>query len=684
MLHSIRTKLIAAFLLTILIPISTIGTIVYVTTQSQLSDNFVESTNRELNQVDSRIALYFKTLKENVLLLANDPVMSQAKGSVTSYVNNANKTKSHSLTAGHIEAAIATDFQRYIQAHPKTSSAFLGTQDGGFVVLPDKEMVANYDPRLRPWYKQALEHPKEVLTTDPYVLSGTDTFAISTVAVVKDKQGAPLGVAGVDTSLEELTNELSDIKIGTTGYVMLLFKDGTILADPKHKGNISKNVADLEAKEFADVKNMDAGKFNVQLDKTEYVANLFTSKTTGWKYIAVVEQEELDEGADKIGFIIFLTSTIFAVLAVAVSVMLSLRITKPLNVVVSSLKRISEGDFTEEVSERLLKQKDEIGVLGRSLHMMQSSIHTVILEIKSAATKLSASSEQLNAHVDDTSKTVNSISSRSEDASTGAENQLRATEESSRAMEEMAIGIQRIAETTSMIAESSIDTTSQAEQGNQLVQQAVTQMTDIESSVHQSASIVNQLGERSQEVQQFAVIIKNIAAQTNLLALNASIEAARAGEHGKGFAVVAGEVRKLAEQSADSANEIARVIEHVRMETEQAIEAMAAVSYNVHSGADKVKESGEAFVQILRQIGSITNEIQEASAVSEEMSAGSEEVAASVEDIAKIAKLSTGHAKQIAAAAREQKTGMGSLTEAAEELHQMSQELSQLIERYKV
>lgn len=353
----------------------------------------------------------------------------------------------------------------------------------------------------------------------------------------------------------------------------------------------------------------------------------------------------------------------------------------PIGLLMQAMKRASEGDMKAKV---IIKQKDELGQLAECFNQMIDQNRQMIQSIQQHVDHSISTAEHLSTSVEKTTHQVSRTNLTIREVAAGAENQLRGSEESARAMNEMTIGIQRIAETTSLIAEVTLDTTRQAQEGTQSIHKAVTQMESIKDSVVHSSEVVKTLGDRSTEIVHILDVITGIASQTNLLALNAAIEAARAGEHGRGFAVVADEVRKLAEQSNVSAAQIANLIQEIQGNTQKAITAMGSVSQNVDVGLQVVQEAGNTFKQIAVQISNISEQIQEGSAVAEQMSAGSEEVSASVDDTATIARQSTEYAKRVVSSSEEQLEVMQHLSKSAESLHSLSKELSDLVNKYKV
>ena len=172
--------------------------------------------------------------------------------------------------------------------------------------------------------------------------------------------------------------------------------------------------------------------------------------------------------------------------------------------------------------------------------------------------------------------------------------------------------------------------------------------------------------------------------RTNLLALNANIEASRAGEHGRGFAVVANEVRKLAEQSKDSAKGIAGMIQEIQDFTADTVQAMREGAQEAARGIQAIQKSGDVFGEILSSVQNVAEQIEDVSAASEQMAAGSEEISASIEEMARIAQDSAKITRIVASASEEQKGSVVSVTASSYALSQMAFELRGLVEKFKV
>ncbi|USB33910.1 methyl-accepting chemotaxis protein [Paenibacillus sp. YPG26] len=376
------------------------------------------------------------------------------------------------------------------------------------------------------------------------------------------------------------------------------------------------------------------------------------------------------------------TLVIVAAIAVVLSILFTRSMVRPILTINKQLNEIAEGegDLTKELQ---VKSQDEIGDLATSFNKMLGNLRRMIGQIGTISEQVAASSEELTASAAQTTQATNQITTSIQEVAGGADTQGQGAIESSTAMNEMAVGIQHVAETTSSVTELAMATSREASSGHESLRQVINQMSSIDEAVHNSASVVRDLREHAEEIGKITEVITSIANQTNLLALNAAIESARAGEHGKGFAVVANEVRKLAEQSRDSANQITGLINKIQRDTSLAVDVMDKGTQEVKQGVDVVHVAEIGFNKILQLIEQVADQIQEASAVSQEMSASAEQVSASIDEIAHIAQNSATNIQNVASASEEQLASMEEISAASSALSKMAEELQAQVGQFK-
>lgn len=374
---------------------------------------------------------------------------------------------------------------------------------------------------------------------------------------------------------------------------------------------------------------------------------------------------------------------VFLTLAVFIYLYLNRTITRPIERVAAQMQRIAEGDLARK--ERIhVKSKDEIGVLVDTADRMQQNLRQMVEQISDTATQVAAAAEQLSASAEQTGKSIEHIASAMEQMAAGADKQTHEVQETSRVIHDMSQQLYQIADNTSNMKANAGDMMEKSRTGGRDIKTSGEQMAFIQQNVNELSSVIKNLGERSQQVGQIIEVITDIASQTNLLALNAAIEAARAGEHGRGFAVVADEVRKLAEQSAESAQRITQIIDHIQLETNAAVTSMEKVSQEVTQGIEVVASAGQSFTQIQNAAAEVTKQIEQVTAAIQQMTVGAEHIVQSMNGISKIAVETSANTQNTSAATEEQAASMEEMMASSASLAQMAERLQMLVNNFKL
>lgn len=394
---------------------------------------------------------------------------------------------------------------------------------------------------------------------------------------------------------------------------------------------------------------------------------------------SVNEQNEKDFRVS----IILLISIIVIALIIYLSfssIILNL-ISKPVKEMKALMKKAEDGDLTVQSS---YNSKDEIGALSHSFNEMLNQLKGLIMKVLESSDQVAASSEQLMASAEETNRASEHIAEASTVLASGADTAVKGTESVSISMQEMAMGINNIASSINLVSEHSNTTTEESQKGNIALDRTINQMQSINDTVVSSSMIIKDLGNRSAEIEKIVAVISGISEQTNLLALNASIEAARAGEHGKGFAVVANEVKKLAEESRRSAENITHLIHDIQSNTLNAVASMEACTTEVKDGLNLITETGESFKKILYSAADVSTQSQEVSAAAEQISASVEQMAYSILEISNNAEESSTNSQNVAAGAEEQLASMEEITASAHALAKMAEDLRKMVTVFKI
>ncbi|QRG65161.1 methyl-accepting chemotaxis protein [Brevibacillus choshinensis] len=483
-----------------------------------------------------------------------------------------------------------------------------------------------------------------------------------------------------------------NIDLGENGYFLVLDQTGLEVAHPTLEG---KNVWELKSDDgfyfMQEIikQGMNGGGYtyyNYKLPKSEVVAPKIAysemDPNWGWIVTAGSYMKDYNSKANSIITMIVITIGVCWVLGTFIVLLFTRHISNPIKQISQQVRRITDGDLTAE--PLVIKNRDEIGELGKDFNKMSSTLKHMILQFSGNAHQVAATSEQLLASTEQTSQASDQISNAIQDVSAGAEKQVSSMKDANDFVTEMARGLSEVTNNMQNMSESTSHASQLSQSGNEVIRNTITQMNLINEKVLFSANVVNTLGNQSNEIGNIVSIITEIAAQTNLLALNAAIEAARAGEQGRGFAVVADEVRKLAEQSGAAAGQIRTLIQEIQNGTQKAVEAMNGGTTAVSDGLVLANHAGSAFIEILRAVEDVYTQTKEVTEAVNQIHVGAQSMVGSIDDISHVTEISAELAQTVAASAEEQLASMDEITAAAHTLSKMAEELQGSLSNYKV
>ena len=401
------------------------------------------------------------------------------------------------------------------------------------------------------------------------------------------------------------------------------------------------------------------------------------------------QENELDKDSQRtkqttssIQLFVIILSVVTIVVAMAIAIFISRLITEPIKIASQSIDRIANGELN--VDEIKVKNRDEIGSLIQSLNKMVKDLRNVVGQVRTSSTQLASSSEELAASAEQSTLASEQVAQISQTNSAGIEKQLLGFNEVANSVSEMVANIHEITKSSEEMYTVTEQASTLTISGEQTVENVVHQMNEISLSVKHASSSIQQLEARSNEISDIISIITNITEQTNLLALNAAIEAARAGEHGKGFAVVADEVRKLAEQSKRSAEQIHNMIGMIQKETDQAVHAMEVGNKQVIMGLEDTKEARIAFANIAQTIGHVTGKVGNVTTLLEKLSTLSDQINVVIQEVKDISEKSVTAIEESSAATEEQLATMEEVTASSTSLARLAEEMQSVVSRFKL
>ncbi len=423
--------------------------------------------------------------------------------------------------------------------------------------------------------------------------------------------------------------------------------------------------------------------------------------------VAVLEKqlhESMTEQANTIELYLVLVVLVFIIIMFIVSIKIISSITGPISLLTAISAKVAEGDLNagnlvvhHAQDHMLAASKNEVDIMSNAINRMVSSLREKIQDAENAideskknaahiqkaleATAVAEQSantktEHMLQVADNLEKVVNTLSFASEtlaqtirECEHGANAQAQQITNTAEAIEEMSMTVNGVAQSAGFASNVTSETGSKAHDCGRIANEAISSMQDVQRLTTRLMEDMQSLDVSAKSIDQVMGVISEIADQTNLLALNAAIEAARAGEAGRGFAVVADEVRKLAEKTMDSTNQVAKIINEIQQNASQSLTQTTASFAAIEKATDLVMQSGETLTEIANMTQHSAEQVHSIATAAEEQSVATKHIKDNMNQVNDIALVTV--------------QSMGSATQSVRELKEQAQELTKLTRSLK-
>ncbi len=686
---TIKVKLIAYFLVVIIISMTINAVLVNTSVTTMLENNMKLTSQQTLDETLKGFQTYMKTLSVPVDLLTRKQEVKHLEDEGDFDTN---------VKAVH-DSLVASQkvIDNPVRCYYATSSGYLLNTslyqeevDGKMRTRSNNSLEKGIDKSSEEWYQKCIGSAKRhsifSTFTEPYIDAETGKKIVTVSQEIK-QDDLNVGAVGLDIDFVSFEEYVQGIQLLNTGFVLLVDGEGNILVDNDRNNAIAETVSGtqfwndfLASSEVEEAEKSNS--YEEQIDGNRYLITILEDDITGWKLIGMIDSDmENAPSQAQLSVSTLIGALIGAVIGIIIAVFVALSLSRAIKRLQVATGRIAEGDFTGRIK---VSRRDELGVLESNFNDMVDAVSQLIKEVEDRFTDILNVASDISEVSSNTKETTQQVSLAIHSVATGATEQAQSTQEANIEVEKLAQSLEETKDYVENINQMSKEANDLSAQGIVVVEELVEKSNHVKENSHTSSAMIEEMLTSIEKINFISNAIADITEQTNLLSLNASIEAARAGESGRGFAVVADEIRKLADQSKVSTDEIKDIIIEISGKSESVNNNMDESQTLQEQQADAIEGTRNLFNQISTSVNDLLQGLAKIGELNDNMVNNKTTVVSSMESIAYISEQSAAASEEVTASAEQVNSTMEGVATSAEQLNAIAKQLQVVIAKFKL